>query len=257
MRVYLFGGEDGVAESACERINNEASGLECVGWHSPGFGSVAEMSDAGILQRINASSPDFVIVALGARKGQQWIMNNMSELEAPLISHLGAVVNFSAGRVSRAPFWMQQTGLEWIWRIWQEPGLWQRYFFDGMYFIRRFLPGILRYRIWRWMNRSKLHGQSLIQTRAAYEDGKAIISISGPCLAQTIDPLRDILPQALSHSSTVVLDLSGVDIVDGAFLGLCMMLYRQTRLAGGKMSIVHAAGSIRRVFKWNAAEWLL
>ena len=79
------------------------------------------MSDQGIIQNINATNADFVLVALGARKGQAWIMANRRQLEAPVISHLGAVVNFAADRIARAPNWAQNMGIEWLWRIYQEP----------------------------------------------------------------------------------------------------------------------------------------
>ncbi len=77
------------------------------------------------------SGADFVVVALGARKGQAWIEHNLHRLKAPVVSHLGAVVNFVAGKVQRAPPWMGQAGLEWLWRILQEPALWRRYAADA------------------------------------------------------------------------------------------------------------------------------
>ncbi len=68
--VYFFGGPDGVAECAADKLNAEPSGLRCVGHYSPGFESIETMSDAAIIDRINASGADFLVVALGAKKGQ-------------------------------------------------------------------------------------------------------------------------------------------------------------------------------------------
>ncbi|MBT0571518.1 WecB/TagA/CpsF family glycosyltransferase [Curvibacter sp. CHRR-16] len=132
LRVYFFGGPDGVAERAAQVINSTSSSMQCVGWASPGFGSVEDMSKPETIAAINACNPDFVVVSLGAAKGQAWIMRNKNQLSAPVISHLGAVVNFVAGNVSRAPRWMQRTGLEWLWRIKEEPQLWKRYWRDGL-----------------------------------------------------------------------------------------------------------------------------
>lgn len=62
-------------------------------------------------------------------------MKNQARLTVPIVSHLGAVVDFVAGRVRRAPFWMQLAGMEWLWRIKEAPSLWQRYFKDGLVFL--------------------------------------------------------------------------------------------------------------------------
>lgn len=132
IKVYFFGGPPGVAQRAAEKINTENAGMVCVGYETPGFGSVEDMSSADTLEKINTSGAEFLVVALGAVKGQAWILRNRAQLKVPVVSHLGAVVNFVAGNVQRAPLWMQKTGLEWLWRVKEEPGLWARYFNDGV-----------------------------------------------------------------------------------------------------------------------------
>lgn len=132
LRVYFFGGPDGVAEKAANAINQDSTSMQCVGYCSPGFGSLDDISTSDLLAHINASGADFVVVSLGAKKGQAWILRNRSQLQAPIISHLGAVVNFVAGNVQRAPVWMQRVGLEWLWRIKEEPNLYKRYVSDGI-----------------------------------------------------------------------------------------------------------------------------
>ncbi|RYH51318.1 MAG: glycosyltransferase, partial [Alcaligenaceae bacterium] len=122
--VYFFGGPPGAAEVACRQVNAVGTGLRCVGFDSPGFGSLESMSGAEHIDRINRSGAMFVIVSLGAKKGQAWIELNRHRLEAPVLCHLGAVVNFAAGTVERAPGWVQAAGAEWLWRIAQEPALW-------------------------------------------------------------------------------------------------------------------------------------
>lgn len=135
LRVYFFGGPDGVAEKAANTINQDSTSMQCVGYCSPGFGSLDDISTPDLLARINASEADFVVVSLGAKKGQAWIERNRTHLHAPIISHLGAVVNFVAGNVQRAPVWMQRVGLEWVWRIKEEPNLYKRYISDGISFL--------------------------------------------------------------------------------------------------------------------------
>jgi N-acetylglucosaminyldiphosphoundecaprenol N-acetyl-beta-D-mannosaminyltransferase len=151
VRVFFFGGPPGAAQQACEKVNSRADtqvragripGVVGVGYESPGFGSLDEMSHPDILARINDSGADFVVVALGAKKGQAWIQRNRALLNAPVISHLGAVVNMAAGTIDRAPRWMRRVGLEWIWRIKEEPMLWRRYAGDGIALLRLLLTRV-------------------------------------------------------------------------------------------------------------------
>ncbi|MCJ8271516.1 MAG: WecB/TagA/CpsF family glycosyltransferase, partial [Psychrosphaera sp.] len=136
IKVFFFGGQDGVAEQAHRKLNESSSAMMSCGFYDPGFVSVEEMSSPDIVEQINAAAPDFIVVALGAKKGQAWIQQNKQQLNASVISHLGAVINFVAGHVERAPVFWQRCGLEWLWRIKQEPTLWRRYLFDGLAFIK-------------------------------------------------------------------------------------------------------------------------
>ena len=128
--VYLYGGPEGTAERACQMLGRERGGVRCVGFECPGFGDVASMSGPDTIAQINAAMPDFVVVALGAVKGQAWIQANRQQLNAPVLCHLGAVVNFAAGSVVRAPRWIALSGFEWLWRVGQEPALARRYLGD-------------------------------------------------------------------------------------------------------------------------------
>jgi N-acetylglucosaminyldiphosphoundecaprenol N-acetyl-beta-D-mannosaminyltransferase len=140
IRVFFFGGEEGVADAACNRLLGERGTFEPVGGLFPGFESLDSMSSEETITRINAARPDFLVVALGAKKGHAWIARNRSRIEAPVVSHLGAVVNFVAGRLRRSPRVFQRMGLEWLWRTASEPKLASRYIAD---FVRlaRDLPG--------------------------------------------------------------------------------------------------------------------
>ena len=145
LSVYFFGGMEGVAETACRRLNAEKLGLTCVGYEYPGFASVLEMSSDENIAKINASGADFLVVSLGAKKGQTWIEHSRARITVPVISHLGAVVNFIAGNIDRAPIWMQRTGLEWLWRIKEEPGLWRRYASEGLVLLELLVTRVVPY----------------------------------------------------------------------------------------------------------------
>ena len=81
-----------------------------------------------IVERINAAKPDLLFVALGNPKQELWMGRNAARLDVPVMIGVGGTFNFITGRVKRAPRWVQRSGLEWIYRICQEPGrLWRRY----------------------------------------------------------------------------------------------------------------------------------
>src|SRR5258708_19548396 len=88
------------------------------------------MSDPRIFDIINQASPDLLVVSIGARKGLLWLNRNEHLLSSPVICNLGATIHFAAGSVKRAPVFFQHHGLEWLWRIKEEPELWRRYALD-------------------------------------------------------------------------------------------------------------------------------
>lgn len=148
LKVAFFGGPPGAAEEASAQLARRhaeglSPGLTGVGGFAAGFGDVESLSDETTLAALNASGADFLVVALGAVKGQAWAMRNRDRVQAPLISHLGAVVNFTAGRLDRAPVWARSLGLEWLWRIATERGIWRRYLHDGGGLLRLLLGRVL------------------------------------------------------------------------------------------------------------------
>ncbi|MEM7755599.1 MAG: WecB/TagA/CpsF family glycosyltransferase, partial [Planctomycetota bacterium] len=81
IRVFFFGGREGSAQAAHDKLVEEQGRLVSVGWHNPGFGDVDSMTREDIRAKINAAKPDFIIVSLGAAKGQAWIEQNQAKLD--------------------------------------------------------------------------------------------------------------------------------------------------------------------------------
>jgi N-acetylglucosaminyldiphosphoundecaprenol N-acetyl-beta-D-mannosaminyltransferase len=256
LTVFFFGGSQGAAESARRQLACTGKSTACVGCEFPGFGSVQEMSRPDIIERINAAKPDVLVVSLGARKGQAWIERNRHRLEAPVISHLGAVVDFAAGRRKRAPGWMQRAGLEWLWRIKEDPQLWRRYLRDGVT-----LTGLVVTRVlpWAWYRgrheaRSCRAVPAKVQTR---QDGQTfVVRLHGAWTRSNAGPLRECLGEASALVKDVRLDLRGVTYVDSAVLGLLMILEGHQQERGRKFVIAPLPASVRRIFDLYGAEYL-
>ena len=223
--VYLFGGPPGAAALAGEAINRRGGGVSCVGADSAGFGSVESMSGAARIDRINRSGAHFVVASLGAGKGQAWLEHNAARLTAPVLAHLGAVVNFAAGTVRRAPRWMRSCGLEWLWRIKEEPALWRRYWNDGVgiaaLLLTRVLPDATH--AWWW----RLHGPrfappaTLEVTRTS--QGRTLRLRGDWRDAGGIEALRAALAQGATDDTNVNVDLAEVTALGGTLTALLLV----------------------------------
>ncbi|HEX5442180.1 MAG TPA: WecB/TagA/CpsF family glycosyltransferase [Pirellulales bacterium] len=122
LRVFLLGGEPGVAERAAERIRTAWPPVEVVGTASPprGFEN-DDWQNAEILESIKASAADVVLVGLGAPKQELWVHRRRQRIAAPVALCIGATIDFLAGHRRRAPRWMRRCGLEWLYRVAREP----------------------------------------------------------------------------------------------------------------------------------------
>ena len=117
---FVPAGRDGACPSQTKKLLNVV-GID------PAFVKLDE-DQPEIIARINAAKPDILFVALGNPKQELWMGRNAAKLEVGAMIGIGGTFNFIAGRVKRAPRWVQKSGLEWIYRIIQEPGrLWKRY----------------------------------------------------------------------------------------------------------------------------------
>jgi N-acetylglucosaminyldiphosphoundecaprenol N-acetyl-beta-D-mannosaminyltransferase len=256
LAVYLYGGADGVAAAAERRLNDEASGLVCVGHESPGYGPVESLCRPASLARINASGADFLIVSLGAKKGQSWIGRNLSRLAVPVVSHLGAVVNFAAGAVRRAPAWMQRSGLEWLWRIRQERALLGRYLADGLAFLGLLFTRVLPY---AWHVRMTAVSQPLDAATFQVHDSRAelVVRLRGAWTRGDLDPLRACFARVAALKRHVRLDLSRVQHVDSAFLGLVLVLYGAQRREIRRLVCGPVSAPVEKTFRYACLDFML
>ncbi len=146
-RLFYLGAPPGVAEKAAEALTARYPGLNVVGTYSPPVMPWRELArDEETLQRIREARPDVLFVAFGAPKQELWMDAVRDRLGVPVGIGVGAAFDFAAGTVKRAPRWMQRAGLEWLFRLSQEPRrLWRRYLFVDS----RFACYVLREKIRR------------------------------------------------------------------------------------------------------------
>ena len=132
--IFIIGGAEGVADKAKENLQEKHKGIRIVGTYSPPFGFEKDEQE---LQKINNmisdAHPDLVIACFGCPKQEKWIYENYQKYDGIVSICAGATVDFLAGNVNRAPEWMSNHGLEWLYRFSQEPKrLFKRYFVDDV-----------------------------------------------------------------------------------------------------------------------------
>lgn len=134
-RVFLLGARGGVAEEAADQLRRSIPGLNVVGCHD---GFFPRSRDAEVARGIARTGPDVVMVAMGNPHQEMWLSEHLATTGARLGIGVGAFLDFSAGRVRRAPRWMNRFGIEWVWRLMQEPRrLWRRYIVGSPLFLWR------------------------------------------------------------------------------------------------------------------------
>lgn len=137
LSLFFLGAAPGVAAKAKEVLEKRYPGVKIVGTYAPPVMPLDELlRDRESVRRVREARPDVLLVAFGAPKQEIWLDALRHELGVPVGIGVGAAFDFAAGIVKRAPAWVQNAGLEWLWRFFQEPKrLWRRYFLMDARFI--------------------------------------------------------------------------------------------------------------------------
>ena len=134
-RHYFYGSTEQTLQALKENLHREYPRLNIVGMYSPPFRELTPEEDAKAVAEINRTNPDFIWVALGAPKQEKWMNHHQFRVTGIMVG-VGAAFDFSAGTVKRAPKWMQECCLEWLYRITQDPvRLIPRYFNTNFTFV--------------------------------------------------------------------------------------------------------------------------
>lgn len=245
--IYFLGAAPGVAARAAEIMREKHPDLIIAGINSPPYSSIFEM-DPAILEDIKASKPDILFVAFGNPKQEKWIGLNQKYLAVPVMIGVGATLDFIARNRKRAPRWMQKIGMEWLFRLLQEPRrLWRRYAWDlfifGPFFLRQW-----------WLMRQ---GNSALpalsksnpvpKSAILFTDNQAIISLYGRQTMCNSANILDLGQQALAKTAHIVVNLAEVQFLDSSALGALVGLAKRARDAGGDLALVSVSAPIKHI----------
>ncbi len=142
MKLFLYGAKEGVAQQVKQNMLKRYPNLQIVGTIK-GF----DIHDNEVINMINHSKADIVLVAKGAPLQEKWIDRHRHKISAPVVMGVGGLFDFYSGNIPRAPIWMREIGVEWIYRLIQEPQrMWRRYIIGNPLFL---------FRVFRWRKRQR------------------------------------------------------------------------------------------------------
>ncbi len=240
-RIFFLGGAPHVTEQAVQRLERLYPQVVIAGHYSPPFQPLLDMNHDEIVERIRAARPDLLFVSFGCPKAEKWMAMHYRRLGVPVSIGVGATIDFLAGNVRRAPNWMQRAGLEWLFRMAQEPRrLCGRYMKD----LRRV----------GWPLLSQFYLQCATSPRHR-KCSRAAITASEPTW------VRVQAPEQLDHASLLndanvwdrvqskhcLLDVSNVAFIDST--GLAALLRLRSRLAPRSLVLLAPSANILRILR--------
>ncbi len=241
-RPFLLGASPDSLEAAVQRATEKHPKLQFAGYYSPPFNKLLEMDHEEIRNRILQAQPDILFVAFGCPKQEKWINMHFRSLGVPVSVGVGGTIDFIAGKLARAPLWMQKTGTEWIFRLAQEPKrLFHRYATDLTFFSR----GIAS----QWW---RLHGRS--RRRRAISNGPAeirrvsytVLRMPARLDCEEVHLRQEMWDKAISPERACILDLSEVQFVDSTGIGLLIRLQKRSRATAQQLILAGPSEMVTR-----------
>jgi N-acetylglucosaminyldiphosphoundecaprenol N-acetyl-beta-D-mannosaminyltransferase len=244
-RIFFLGATPAAADTAVANLQKEHPELIIAGHYSPPFNHLLEMDHDEISRRILAAAPDLLFVSLGCPKQEKWVAMHYRSLGVPVSVGVGATIDFLAGHVKRAPLWMQRTGVEWIFRLLQEPRrLFRRYVKDVQVFGGKILAQWWRLQFCPRRRRPN-------PTNAASQHGEGWRWIKSPERLDIAAVRSDALAidQLLADGRHCLLDMSDVYFVDSTGVGLLIRLHKKARAAGRQLVLLTPSVAVQRVLR--------
>jgi N-acetylglucosaminyldiphosphoundecaprenol N-acetyl-beta-D-mannosaminyltransferase len=250
-RIFLLGASPENAEAAAQRMEVLNPGVQIVGKLSPPIRPIDEFDNGPILEAIERARTDILLVAFGSPKQEKWIGRNRHLLKAHVAIGIGGSLEFLAKSIQRAPAWMQEYSLEWLYRMWQEPRrLAPRYYRDAVW-VGRNLPREL---IRNLAGRRRYSGLRLsISTIGAVQ----IIRVDGAMTGSELPKLGHILSEAVVSSGPVVLDMAGTGHIGADGLWTLAGLLRKATKQGCELWLTGLSPSLLRTLRGARFEGLI
>lgn len=238
--IFLLGATPEVIEAAERKMQIDSPGVRIVGRMSPPIRPLDKFDNEPILAEIERVRPDILLVAFGSPKQEKWIARNRHRLNVPVCIGIGGTLDFMAGTVSRAPMWMQNSGLEWVFRMCVDPHrLIPRYFADAVWMARYLFVQVAVQQSFR------LRQQDLEVTHDAIGT-VSIFGVTGSLTGAGLDKLNEALTPVLHSGRPLVLDLTATSHVGADGLWALAGLLRRAAQNGCELFLAGLSKSLER-----------
>ncbi len=247
-RLFFLGATEEVNTCAIAKLRAEFPGLE-ISHYSPPFRPLLEKDNAEIIRRIRAAKTDMLFVAFGCPKAEKWIATHYRDLGVPVAMGVGATIDFLAGRVKRAPHWMQRSGTEWIYRLSQEPRrLFKRYANDLWFF-----GGAMARQWWTMKLRvspsQTAPGTMTIQSNGTWQRVNAANGLTKDSIQRDTAQWNEIA----GANRHCLLELAETKSMDSTGVALLVHLKKQLGVSGRQLVLLSPSPVVRRALR---AMWL-
>lgn len=244
-RLFFLGATAEANEQAAANVRTQFADVIIAGHYSPPFRPLAEMDNEEIARRIRAARPDILFVAFGCPKAEKWIAMNYRALGVPVTIGVGATIDFLAGRVRRAPVWMRRAGVEWVFRLWQEPRrLFKRYLGDLRIFAMAMFAQFLVMRLWQFARCTGTHIRPVF-VGPAWQRVRAPARLDATSISQEAK-MWEMLARDDRHC---LLELGDVKFIDSAGVAVLVRLQKQLRDRGRRLILLSPSTAIRRALR--------
>lgn len=245
-RPFFLGATPDSIETAVTKAKQQYPNLEVAGYYSPPFNKLLEMDHEEIRDRILRAQPDLLFVGFGCPKQEKWINMHYRSLGVPVSVGVGGTIDFLAGRLARAPLWMQKSGTEWIFRLAQEPKrLLRRYAKDLWHFSRAIAA-----QCWRLRSRKRQHRQqNPILERPPQSTPFQVLQVPHRLDFEEVHHIRQEMESAFLSPAPVVLDLKNVTFIDSTGVGLLIRLQKRARCGGNQLILANVPEDVHRALE--------
>jgi N-acetylglucosaminyldiphosphoundecaprenol N-acetyl-beta-D-mannosaminyltransferase len=242
-RLFFLGGSPEVSKRAVAKLEAQYPDLIISGHYSPPFSHLLEMNHQEIVCLIKQARPDILFVSFGCPKQEKWIAMHYRSLGVPVSVGVGATIDFLAGEALRAPRWMRKAGLEWVFRMAQEPRrLFGRYMRDLWLFSMA-----MSLQLWQMRpgTRPTIRRRAEPAGPEPLEKAGHRIRLPERLHADTVRQAALLCESALATSTHCMLELDQVRTIDSTGVGLLMRLQKRARVTGRQLILVAPSPPVR------------
>jgi N-acetylglucosaminyldiphosphoundecaprenol N-acetyl-beta-D-mannosaminyltransferase len=250
-RIFLLGAKEEIAARAVRWMEAKFPGVCIAGHYSPEIAAIEDMDNEDILRRIKAAKADILLVAFGNPKQEQWIAMHRDRLAVSVAIGIGGTLDMIAGKVERAPVWMQKSGLEWFFRMAQEPARLAPRYLRNLKTLAQYMPLMLASQ-----NRPGRMYRNAYYLHVEETAANTILTLRGSLAQMGASSLLDEVLRA-NQSKSILLNLGHTRHLGADGLGVLLEARRIALRRGQEFALYGVSRRLRRVFQYAQVEQIL